>query len=297
MTTDKVVQRYHDRMQRVLDHIDRHADGDLDLTTLSAIAAFSKYHFHRQFSSIFGIAIGRYVQLVRLKRASYRLAFRSDASVTEIALDAGYDSPEAFARVFRQRFGQLPSRFRLSPDWESWLAALGPLDLARSVSMQNTPFSLDAVTIADRAPTPVAMMEHRGDPAMLGATIQRFIAWRKANGLPPRANATFTIFHCDPRTTAAADYQLSLCVATDRDIAGSEMGVIPGGRRAVLRVVGHSDDLEPAALFLYRDWLPQSGEEPGDFPLYAERVRFFPDVPENEAITDLYLPLRDIQGR
>ena len=83
MTTDKVVQRYHDRMQRVLDHIDRYADGDLDLTTLSAIAAFSKYHFHRQFSSIFGIAIGRYVQLVRLKRASYRLAFRSVAFCLE----------------------------------------------------------------------------------------------------------------------------------------------------------------------------------------------------------------------
>jgi len=30
---------------------------------------------------------------------------------------------------------------------------------------------------------PVAIMEHRGDPATLGATIQWFIAWRKAAGL------------------------------------------------------------------------------------------------------------------
>jgi AraC family transcriptional regulator len=60
----------------------------------------------------------------------------------------------------------------------------------------------------------------------------------------------------------------------------------------VLRVVGASDDLEPAALFLYRDWLPASGEEPRDFPLYCQRLTFFPDVPEHEAVTDLYLPLR-----
>jgi len=30
-------------------------------------------------------------------------------------------------------------------------------------------------------------MEHRGDPATLGATIQRFIAWRKAAGLHPKS--------------------------------------------------------------------------------------------------------------
>ena len=69
-------------------------------------------------------------------------------------------------------------------------------------------------------------------------------------------------------------------------------GLIPGGRCAVLRGTGRSDDLEPAALFLYRDGLPESGEELRDFPLYAQRVSFFPDVAEKDAVTDLFLPLR-----
>lgn len=69
-------------------------------------------------------------------------------------------------------------------------------------------------------------------------------------------------------------------------------GSIPAGRRAVLRVEGSSDNLEPAALYLYRDWLPASGEEPGDFPLYCQRITYFPDVAENQAITELFLPLR-----
>ena len=68
--------------------------------------------------------------------------------------------------------------------------------------------------------------------------------------------------------------------------------MIPGGRCAVLRVIGGSDDLEAPALYLYRDWLPASGEEPRDFPLYCQRVSFFPDVPEHEAVTDLFLPLK-----
>jgi AraC family transcriptional regulator len=286
---------YHARMQRVLNHIDRHLDDNLDLDAVSGVAAFSKYHFHRQFTATFGLSVHRYVQLARMKRASYRLAYRGTQSVTEIAMDAGYDAPDAFARAFRQRFGQSPSSFREAPDWEPWLAAFGPLDNARSRLMQNT-YTADDVTIRDVAPTPVAVMEHRGDPAAIGATIQRFIAWRKATGLSPKTSATFNVFHSDPRTTPPAEYRMDLCAGTARPIAPNgervEPGTIPGGRCAVLRVVGNSDNLERAALYLYRDWLPASGEEAGDFPLYCQRIAFFPDVPEHEAIVDLFLPLK-----
>ncbi|WP_139276451.1 AraC family transcriptional regulator, partial [Pararhizobium antarcticum] len=44
-------------MQRVLDHIDRHLDDDLDLEAVSNVAAFSKYHFHRQFTANFGLSV------------------------------------------------------------------------------------------------------------------------------------------------------------------------------------------------------------------------------------------------
>ena len=68
------LENYHARMQRVLDHIDQHLDDDLDLETVSGVAAFSKFHFHRQFTATFGLSVHRYVQLARMKRASYRLA-------------------------------------------------------------------------------------------------------------------------------------------------------------------------------------------------------------------------------
>jgi AraC family transcriptional regulator len=240
------------------------------------------------------VTLHRYVQLVRMKRASYRLAFRDGETVTTIAMDAGYEAPEAFARAFRQRFGQAPTSFRQSPDWASWHMALGPLTEARTAIMQ-TPFTLDQVRIVEVPATDVAVMDHRGDAARLGATIQRFIAWRRAAGLPPKVSATFTIFH-DPDPARPEDFHLALCAATHPTMpAPSESvttGVIPAGRCAVLRVIGSSEDLGPAAIFLYRDWLPGSGEETRDFPLYCQRLAFFPDVPESEAVTDLFLPLR-----
>lgn len=289
------LENYHARMQRVLDYIEQHLDGNLELVELSSVAAFSKFHFHRQFGATFGLSVHRYVQLARMKRASYQLAYRDAISVTEIAMDAGYEAPDAFARAFRQRFEQSPSKFRKSPDWDLWIAAFGPLTQARNKLMQNT-FTFDQVEIRGVAPTPVAIMEHRGHPNSIGNTIQQFIAWRKANRLSPKTNPTFNIFHSDSRTTPPEEYRLDLCVGTDRSFqtkgTAIETGLIPGGRCAVLRVVGNTDDLEPAALFLYRDWLPASGEEVGDFPLYCQRLSFFPEVPEHEAIAELFLPLK-----
>ncbi|WP_217576273.1 GyrI-like domain-containing protein [Mesorhizobium sp. GbtcB19] len=288
------LQNYHSRMQRALDYIDRHPDGDLDLETVSRVAAFSKFHFHRQFTATFGLSVHRYVQLTRMRRASYRLADKE--SVTEIAMDAGYEAPDAFARAFRQRFGQSPSSFRKSPNWGAWLMAFGPLDNARRTLMQII-FTEDDVTIRDVPPTPVAIMEHRGDRATLGDTIQRFIAWRKAAGLSPETSPTFNIFRSERCPAIAADYSMDICVGTDRPIAPDDRqmkaGVIPGGRCAVLRYPGNTNNLEPAGLYLYRDWLPASGEEARDFPLYCQRrLSFAPDRPVPEIVVELFLPLK-----
>ncbi|MBO9622608.1 MAG: AraC family transcriptional regulator [Sphingomonas sp.] len=293
MTTE-AERRYLARFQRVLDHVDANLDAVLDVDTLAAVATFSPFHFHRQFAELTGVTIHRYVQLARLKRASYALAFR-DAPVTEVALASGYGGSEAFARAFRARLGQTPSEFRRSPDWEPWAAAIAPLDRARRLPM-TIAFTDADVRILDFPETRVAMLTHRGDPAAIGDTVRRFIAWRHANGLPPARSRTFNLLHDDPATAPPEQFRLTICAGTDRAPGPNEHGVvegrIPAGRCAVVRLTGSSDDLKPAVHFLYADWLPRSGEELRDFPVFAERVRFFPDVPENEAITDIYLPLR-----
>ena len=161
-----------------------------------------------------------------------------------------------------------------------------------------TASSSDAkVRLVDFAETRVAVLEHRGDPTAIGDSIRRFIAWRKTMALPPRTSATFNILYDDPITAVPEAFRLDHCAATEREVAPNDAGVgvklIPGGRCAVLRHVG-SDDLLGAALrYLRADWLPRSGEASRDFPLYLQRVTFFPDVPEGEAVTDIFLPLAE----
>lgn len=287
---------YLARFSRVVAYVDAHAHTEADLTVerLSGVAAFSKFHFHRQWAALYELGVGEYVQLVRLKRAAYALAFRSERSVLELALEAGYESPEAFARAFKRRLGQTPSEFRRQPDWLAWDAATRKMHDIRSNAMITAPGS--TVEIVSFPETRVAVLEHRGDPRTLGDSIRRFVTWRKENRLQPRASATYNILYGDPDAAPPEEFRLDLCAATQGEVADNAAGVvartIPGGRCAVLRHTGSDDGLGAALGVLYREWLPASGHEPRDFPPFLQRVRFFPDVPEAEAITDIFLPLK-----
>lgn len=159
-------------------------------------------------------------------------------------------------------------------------------------------FDHDDVTIREVPPTPVALLEHRGDRATLGDTIQRFRAWGNAAGLTPETGRpTFMVFRSEREPANPVDYSMDLCAGTDQPItaddAPMQAGMIPGGRCAVLRYPGNTNNLEPAALYLYRDWLPASGEEARDFPMYSKRwLALIPEVPAHEVVVELFLPLK-----
>ena len=285
---EAAADNYRRRMARVLDHVDRHPDGDLSLAALAGVAAFSLFHFHRQFAASFGLSVQAYVSLSRLKRAAFQLACRPDMPVIEVSLGAGYDSPDAFARAFRKAFGVSPSGFRRAPDWNAWHAAILPQTHARKQAM--TQITAADVTIMAFAATPIITLDHVGPPHMLGASIGRFIAWRRANRAGPQSTRTFNLFAGDgesePQVTLACSRLPGLLPGE-----GMGEGLIPAGRCARLRLTGPADDLEAPANWLYREWLPMSGEALRDFPLFAERSNFGPGIPESEMVTDLYLPL------
>lgn len=152
------------------------------------------------------------------------------------------------------------------------------------------------VTIVDFKDTRVAVLEHRGTPELINASIQTFIAWRKQNKLTPQVSETYNIIYDDPATTPPEQFRLDICASIHADIKPNSLGVIaktiPGGRCAVLRHIGSDDDIRSSLHYLYKQWLPNSGEELRDFPCFFHRVNLFPDIPEHEIITDIYLPLK-----
>ncbi len=227
-----------------------------------------------------------------LRRASFRLVSEPQESVLDIALQAGFDSGEAFARAFKRAFGQSPSVFRREPLWQAWNAAFVFPTFIWSVIMQ--------VDIVQFPATRIAALEHRGPTRELPRSVQVFIVWRQRSGVSPVAQCrSFGIPYSNPDTTPPADFRFDICgeLGAGESVAANPEGVvektIPAGRCARVRHLGPRDRLGETIYPLYRDWLPASGETPRDFPLFFHDVttKLGPD-PEHD-ITDIYLPLHD----
>lgn len=286
---DSRARAYAERFGKVLDYIEGNLGETLSVDHLSQVANFSKFHFHRQFAEYIGTSVARYILLLRLRRASYQLAFERQAKVIDIALDAGFENPESFTRAFRNTFGKSPSAFRKEPDWASWHERYRFRLPERKQTVQ--------VEIVDFKATLIAVREHRGPTEMINESVAQFIAWRQASGLSPKESSrTFGIAYDNPDTTEPARFRFDICGEVSAEVPPNPQAVvnkaIPGGRCARVRHYGSHTRLGESIYPLYRDWLPESGEELRDFPLFFHYLNLLPETQESELLTDIYLPLK-----
>ena len=109
MTTPR--DTFADFVDSLAAHLDEHEMRGADL---AARLYLSRFHFDRIVSAVGGESPGRFRRRVLLERAAYRLV-TTGRSVLEIAIEAGYSSPEAFARAFQRAYGTPPSLWRAQP--------------------------------------------------------------------------------------------------------------------------------------------------------------------------------------
>jgi AraC-like DNA-binding protein/uncharacterized damage-inducible protein DinB len=94
-----------DRLRELLDAVldDEHHD----LDAMADGAAASPFHFSRQLRAMAGEPPVTMKRRVLLERAAWRLG--RGASVTEVAIEAGYESIDGFGRAFQRAYGHAPS--------------------------------------------------------------------------------------------------------------------------------------------------------------------------------------------
>ena len=104
-------EEYVKRILKVLIYIEENIDTELTMRELARIACYSPFHFHRVFQAIVGEPVHQYVRRLRMQVAAGKLRYTNEP-VTDIALDASYDTPSAFTKAFKQFIGSSPKRYR-----------------------------------------------------------------------------------------------------------------------------------------------------------------------------------------
>ena len=96
-------------LRACLDFISAHSQRQFDLTEMARYAGISLRTAQSLFAARLGTTISGYLRCHRLDRARSRLLVDGDASVTSVALEAGFTHLGEFSRWYVRRFGEKPS--------------------------------------------------------------------------------------------------------------------------------------------------------------------------------------------
>lgn len=102
---------YLQQIQRGVDFIEARLDESIDLRAVSKAAGISHAHFQRIFKALTGETLKTYVRSRRMANAQ-DLLLSTDRRILDVALAAGFESQEAFARAFKKAFRMTPSEYR-----------------------------------------------------------------------------------------------------------------------------------------------------------------------------------------
>jgi AraC family transcriptional regulator len=152
------------------------------------------------------------------------------------------------------------------------------------------------VSIVAFPQTRVAGIRHFGSPSLEHETVRKLIAWKLERRLLDQVRyRTYGLHYADPRIVPPGEHRVDFCLSYDGSIDPNPFGieemVIPSMRCALARDLGSRLD-NKAAKYLYDEWLPHSGEEIAARPLVFHYVNVGPAVKDDEAITDVYMPLK-----
>jgi len=280
-------------IDRVIAHLQaclRAGDPLPELDALAAIAHQSPYHFHRLYRALTGETPGRTVLRLRLAQAVHLLG-KPGSRVTDVALQSGYESPQALARICRQMLDATPSALRDDPS----LRAQCQQRLARPAADSAPAEPALQVRVLTLEPFDVVALRTRGAFDDLDQAFGHLFAWAAGEGLADQLQQLIGIALNDHRDVPAqaCEFDCAMGFATGVTAPPPPLRMLRlgGGDHAVLRHVGSYAGLEAATDALLRQWWPDSGRALRDAPLYYHYLDDPEEVPEAILRADICVPL------
>jgi AraC family transcriptional regulator len=185
---------------------------------------------------------------------------------------SGFAAVQSFTRAFRLADGVSPGEYRKESEKRMY-----------DVTIRIIP-AVTALTY-----------EHIGPYMKIGRAFDRLHTWFVAHDALNRVARMIALYYDDPM--AVPEDQLRSragIVLTGGEPLETpfEPVTIHGGTYAVLRHKGPYAELARAYQWLYGEWLPKSGRDAADAPVFEEYLNTPQNAAPSELLTDICLPLQ-----
>lgn len=284
--------------QRAIEHvvclIEANLDKPLKLDELAAAVGFSPFHFHRIFAAFTGIPLSEYIRTIRLRRAAQRLIDSAD-NITEIALDAGYETPAAFSKAFKNHLYITPSQLR-SLERDYAFAALHVLDPQKGKRRRR--MKPEIRTLPDQQVLYVRRLgaEKQNFNKTAQLAFDALFQHIRQNNLQGKVNGCVAITPDEPGIVPEKEcrFDAAVIINPGADVQASgeaQIQTLPGGRWAVFTHKGGYETLWMSWRAAYRNWVPNCGETLRDVAPYESYIDDPSTTRTEDLRTEILIPL------
>lgn len=299
---------YKYRINKVVDHIEKHLDNDFSLDELAGISNFSKYHFSRIFQGITEETPFQMILRLRLEKAA-SLLVHGNYAISDVAYKCGFKSLSVFSKNFKSHFGESATSFKRKNSNLDKVNSIGDKDpetpsiyicnQTKSIKWKTVMKNNESIEIKELPSIPVVYLRHigpyQGDAALFERLFSKLFAWAGPKGLLDKGDfQTAIVYHDDVNVAEKSKLRTSVCLTAPESTAvDGEIGkmVLEKGKYVVARFLVKADEFQNAWDWLMGKWFPTSGYQPDDracFELYHEE-------PENGIFkVDICVPVKKL---
>ncbi|WP_258045624.1 AraC family transcriptional regulator [Mesorhizobium sp. NBSH29] len=153
-----------------------------------------------------------------------------------------------------------------------------------------------SVSVEDLPPLRCAGIDHKGSYMEIDHAMGRLFTELAARQALPTEPAMIGVFFDDPDLGAEEDLRSRACIPVASSVIDMPLveTMLRGGLYAKLSYTGPYADMRGAYRWLLGAWLPASGYEPDEAPIYEAYLNDPREVPQAELRTDIHLPLKAV---
>ena len=100
-----------ERITRIIQYINENYNHITDIDQIAEHFFISKYHLCRYFRKNLGIPLMSYLNTIKITQAC-RMMKAGNSSMTQIAMECGFNSSSYFCKVFKKERGISPTEYR-----------------------------------------------------------------------------------------------------------------------------------------------------------------------------------------
>lgn len=298
---------YLSRIYKVQDYIEINYFKNTSVEKLARVAGFSKYHFNRIFKSVVNESISQYVNRIRIEHSLFLLGYRTDISLTNIALELGYTDSATFSRAFKTYYGMSPSSYRKEHRTkckENIFISEYNEPVKKKKWVQKSYSDLGEIRIESRDERIAVYVRHVGDYRSLkrnyAKLMQQLMIESVKQHLMDQVNVEIlAMYHDNPEFGQEEQFRTSLCISLPKESNPREtekLGVmqIEGGLYAIGHFKIQQEQFQDAWDFMYQQWLITSDYVPRDICPFEVYLNNPMEEPDHHIEVDIYMPIEPI---